>query len=300
MNRSRSAQTMLDQYRKAAAPGEATRERLLNELTGRAAAFEVPSIAPIAPPSVPAPAAPAGWTLGRTRVAGLLGASTLLLTFAFLWRGQESATQETKVLRVIARPLEAPAAPAASGSLAPQHEPEPSATAERLKPPSNARPAAASAPETPSKMQVTAESSAAQHEPKSPAMRTSPSAMGSRGVVSSFGPRPTTTLTTDSVAISSATSSDELEDELGLLRSAYEALRKKKPERALGLLDQHASRFPEGALSESRKVARIIALCQAGSRESARAEAARFLELSPRSPHAARVRSLCADPSDLP
>jgi hypothetical protein len=92
----------------------------------------------------------------------------------------------------------------------------------------------------------------------------------------------------------------QLEEELRLLRAAYEALRSDRPKRALSWLDEHATRFPHGALAETREVARIMALCQTGQREAARAEAAHFLQRSPRSPHAGRVRSLCVETSEAP
>jgi hypothetical protein len=78
-----------------------------------------------------------------------------------------------------------------------------------------------------------------------------------------------------------------------LLREAHEALRASEPGRALDVLEQHAERFPRGALAEERRALRAIALCQAKSR-GASAEAEAFLRSAPESPLVERVRSACA------
>jgi hypothetical protein len=88
-------------------------------------------------------------------------------------------------------------------------------------------------------------------------------------------------------------SPDQLEAELGLLRAAQRELAAGNADRALELLDAHQRGFENGAMGQERRAARVIALCQAGRVAEARAEAARFLQQSPRSPLAARVRSAC-------
>ncbi|MCB9596698.1 MAG: hypothetical protein H6719_28495 [Sandaracinaceae bacterium] len=84
-----------------------------------------------------------------------------------------------------------------------------------------------------------------------------------------------------------------LSEELVLLRGAQRAMSEQQPARALGLLDDHARRFPSGILEEEREAARVVALCQADRRDEARALAARFLRERPSSPHRARVRAAC-------
>src|SRR5262249_14693926 len=89
-----------------------------------------------------------------------------------------------------------------------------------------------------------------------------------------------------------------LDEELSLLRGAYDALRAGRPQYALERLAQHAARFPDGELAEAREVARMIALCHAGRSTAARAQAAEFLARAPKSPYAARVRLICHEAVD--
>ena len=58
--------------------------------------------------------------------------------------------------------------------------------------------------------------------------------------------------------------SDALAEELDLMGRAREALRRSDPGRALELLDEHALKFPEGALTQERRRSRLTALCAAG------------------------------------
>lgn len=85
-----------------------------------------------------------------------------------------------------------------------------------------------------------------------------------------------------------------LEAETALLEQAQAELRAGHPERALAVLDDHDAQLKGGVLREEQHAARILALCAAGRTGEARAEAARFLAASPRSPMAERVRSSCA------
>jgi hypothetical protein len=85
-----------------------------------------------------------------------------------------------------------------------------------------------------------------------------------------------------------ATRSD-LDVELALLQEAQGALRMNDGARALRLLDEHARRFPNGALAEESEAARVFALREVGRTEEARDVAARFLREHPRSPLAPRV-----------
>jgi outer membrane protein assembly factor BamD (BamD/ComL family) len=88
---------------------------------------------------------------------------------------------------------------------------------------------------------------------------------------------------------------DTIDDEMSMLGSAHASLRAGRPSEALAQLAEHKRRFPTSKLAESREVARIIALCQAGQRKTARAAAERFLATHSGSPLANRVRTVCAD-----
>jgi hypothetical protein len=82
-------------------------------------------------------------------------------------------------------------------------------------------------------------------------------------------------------------------EELSILLRAQAAMRAGSPEAALAALDEHARRFPVGALAEERSSERVFALCALGRTADARVEAAHFLSAFPRSPSAARVSASC-------
>jgi hypothetical protein len=81
--------------------------------------------------------------------------------------------------------------------------------------------------------------------------------------------------------------------EVRLLGDAQSAMRAGEPERALLLLDEHARRYPKGALGEERDAARIGALCTLGRISEAREATDRFLRAAPLSPHAGPLRTSC-------
>ena len=64
---------------------------------------------------------------------------------------------------------------------------------------------------------------------------------------------------------------------------------------AMASLDEHASRFPRGALSEERAATRVHALCAQGRAAEARAAATAFVGAHPRSALAPAVRRACAE-----
>jgi len=98
--------------------------------------------------------------------------------------------------------------------------------------------------------------------------------------------------------IATASASPDLNVELALLQDVHRALQANDGARALALLDEHARRFPDGALAEESEAARVFALRQVGRADEARDVAARFLREHPRSPLAPRVtRAFDADPS---
>jgi hypothetical protein len=89
---------------------------------------------------------------------------------------------------------------------------------------------------------------------------------------------------------------DGLRAETEALRLAQQALREKEPTRALRLLDEQDLQFRDGQLPQERTAARILALCQAGQVDAARAQARRFEDRWPRSALLGRVRAACWSP----
>lgn len=87
---------------------------------------------------------------------------------------------------------------------------------------------------------------------------------------------------------------DTLEAETILLEGARRALKRGDASGALGLLDEHARRFPGGWLATDRAGERIIVLCGLGRRAEATREAKTFLDGRPRTPLTRRVESSCA------
>lgn len=84
----------------------------------------------------------------------------------------------------------------------------------------------------------------------------------------------------------------DLEAEMRLIRGADTALRSGRASDALALLAQHRAEHPRASLAHEREGLRAIAQCQLGA-PGASAAAQRFIERSPRSPLAARLRSAC-------
>lgn len=85
---------------------------------------------------------------------------------------------------------------------------------------------------------------------------------------------------------------DPIIEETRKLREAHGALQGGDAARALALLDEQNAGGAE--LREERAAARVLALCKLGRVDEARAAAAQFLQQSPRSPLADRVRGSCA------
>lgn len=93
---------------------------------------------------------------------------------------------------------------------------------------------------------------------------------------------------------SAAPTGDTLAAETRDLRSAYAAMERGDPARALVLLEQQSAAYPHGQLGQERAAARVFALCKLGRTAQARTAAARFLAQNPDSPLAERVRKACA------
>jgi hypothetical protein len=89
---------------------------------------------------------------------------------------------------------------------------------------------------------------------------------------------------------------DPLLAETEALRAAQRALRNGDATRALELLHEQERTYAAGSLHEERAAARILALCQAGLADAARASTERFVQRWPRSALRARVISACRAP----
>jgi hypothetical protein len=87
--------------------------------------------------------------------------------------------------------------------------------------------------------------------------------------------------------------SSDLSREARALSGVQRAVRDGRSSEALALLDQQDRDFPQGELRQERVAARVVALCAAGRASQARALAASFLARAPRSPLAARMRTVC-------
>lgn len=93
---------------------------------------------------------------------------------------------------------------------------------------------------------------------------------------------------------SAPTSATSLDEELVLMRSAQQALKRGDGATALAELDALAAKHPDGVLREERLAARVLALCAAGRVDEARAAGRRFLDEMPGSVQGDRVRASCA------
>jgi hypothetical protein len=80
--------------------------------------------------------------------------------------------------------------------------------------------------------------------------------------------------------------------ETTLLRDADRALRAGDTATALARLDEHAARFPDGALAPERAGERLVVLCEVGAADPR--AVSQFLAARVGSPLAARVRHACA------
>ena len=109
-------------------------------------------------------------------------------------------------------------------------------------------------------------------------------------------PSPTVTTTTPvgpASTIETKPAPSQLDIEIALVRDARAALRSGDATRALVILDEHAQRFPGGALAEDCDAERVSALCALGRGEEARLLARRFVASHPGSPYASAVATSC-------
>ena len=86
----------------------------------------------------------------------------------------------------------------------------------------------------------------------------------------------------------------ELSAELRLLERGQQELASGAPAAALAAFDEHAARFPQGALRIERMAGRVFALCALARHEEARRAALEFLGAAPNSPLAPRITASCA------
>jgi hypothetical protein len=83
-------------------------------------------------------------------------------------------------------------------------------------------------------------------------------------------------------------------EEVRLVSAARGALREHDGARALGALDEHQRRFPRGVLAQESSAVRVLALCEVGREDEARALARTWFASSGNSPLAANLRRSCA------
>jgi hypothetical protein len=96
------------------------------------------------------------------------------------------------------------------------------------------------------------------------------------------------------VIVGKSAPSSAMATELMLLKSAQRELNAGNAEASLALLDEHARRYPGGALQVERLGARVFALCRLGRVEPARVAARDFFATAADSPLVPRVVASCA------
>jgi hypothetical protein len=94
-------------------------------------------------------------------------------------------------------------------------------------------------------------------------------------------------------ASSHAAPPSTLAEEARLLKEAHRLTTQGDLRAALGLLDEHSTRFPESVLEPERTAQRILVLCQSGRIAEARDQTHAFLRTHPAGPLATRVRQIC-------
>lgn len=111
---------------------------------------------------------------------------------------------------------------------------------------------------------------------------------------SSQGPRRErsgSSVTPDAPVLDEATT---LAEEAALLARAQAALRDGKPAEALHGLEEHARRFPDGAMSLERRSLQAVALCEAGRIDQGAPLARALLSSREPVPYGVRLRRACA------
>jgi hypothetical protein len=106
------------------------------------------------------------------------------------------------------------------------------------------------------------------------------------------GPRPRTARPKP-VAVTPADAPALVDEEVRLLREANVALKDGRDSVAAAKFEQHARRFPDGALVELREVGRALLRCRDASEADAVTTIAAFRARFPGSPHLARLEREC-------
>lgn len=90
----------------------------------------------------------------------------------------------------------------------------------------------------------------------------------------------------------SSAGNPSIEEQIALVERARSAVANRKPAAALAALDEYQRRFPAGVLGQEATLLRIETLLASGDKATATRLGRRFLERYPRSPMAARVKTL--------
>jgi hypothetical protein len=93
----------------------------------------------------------------------------------------------------------------------------------------------------------------------------------------------------------SSAGATSLADEVAALRDAHQALGRGQARKCLDAVNAYFARFPSGHLAAEARFLRVQALALAGQRAEAAALARTMLAQNPRSPYAARLRSIAGE-----
>ena len=87
--------------------------------------------------------------------------------------------------------------------------------------------------------------------------------------------------------------SDRLAEEVAILSQAAKDLRAGRAADALGALNEHQRKFPNGLLTQERRAARAEALCSLGRFGEAQSELSTLVRSAPQSPLTVRAQERC-------
>lgn len=218
-----------------------------------------------------------------------LAAGALVLTgsvgagAALLWSTQEPPAPPPVAASVAAEMPPQVEPPRAAASVAAEMPPPAAPTGEAPPPAAPTDPA----PVAPAPNPATGPTSA----DVASAPRATPGA-SSRPVAGAEPPAPAGAPTSSPSAVAGAPG---LSDEVAALRSAHEALGRGQAQKCLEAVDAYFARFPGGHLSAEARFLRVQALAASGQRAQAAALARSMLAGNPRSPYAARLRSIAGE-----
>ena len=206
-------------------------------------------------------------------------------------------TQPQRIaLPVIAPPAPEPLAPAAQVIAAPSRaaafEVEPHRAASETH-----ETARRSGALSPAQRRASARGTVVSHSAPSPAPAAAPAQPAS---VAAAAPVPTTAPAPAAPEVTAPTPEEApppraqstLTDETRLLWEADQALRSGNTSRAISLLDEHATRFPDGALSPERGAERVVALCKLGRIDAATVRS--YLASHPNVSLSERIQQACS------